>query len=142
MKISEKFLTYFGAEEDERSISEKSEEELDSFELVEMEIEAVVQELASEHANTETYTTMVQNLKTLTEAHENQAKAMAEVEKARHEHMDAKAKGGVDWGFVAPRVAGVLVYGAATMLFIAIEREHPPAMRIVQAANTLLSPKI
>lgn len=142
MKISEKFLTYFGADEDEESISEKSEEELDAFELVEMEIEAVVQELASEHADTEKYSTMVQNLKTLTEAHENQAKAMVEVEKARHEHVEAQAKGKVDWGFVAPRIAGVLVYGAVTMLFVAIEREHPPAMRIVQAANTLLNPRV
>ena len=139
--MTERFLKYFGAK-DGQDAEVEADNELTIIELTEMEIEAVVQELATEHADTDKYTTQVQNLKTLTEAFEKMAKAEAELDKAKLETIQATAKKGVDWGVLGPKVAGVVVYGAVTMLFVAIEREHPPAMRIVQAANTLLNPRV
>lgn len=125
-----------------KSEGEEEEQQMSIIELTELEIESVVEELSSEHADTEKYTTQVENLKKLTEAFEKMAKAEAELDKAELETIQTVAKRKIDWSVVGPKVAGVVVYGLVTVGFIAIEREHPPAMRIVQAANNLLRPQI
>lgn len=136
MKISEKFLKYFGGSNKELDILEETEE-LDEISLIEMEIRAVVEELAVEHPDTEKYTTSVKNLETLTKALENTSKA----KKEQTDDRLSKTKG-MDYEYIVPRVAGILVYGLIMSMHIAMEREHPAAMRLVQIANTVLSPKI
>ena len=140
MKFTKKLLEYFGVNDAEDQVDQ--EDDIAIIDLAEMEIEAVIQELASEHADTDKYTTEVNNLKTLTEAYEKIAKAEAEQKKAEAEVAQSKAKKQVDWGFVAPKVAGIVVYGGVMVLFMAMERENPLGLKIVQTANTLLNPKI
>lgn len=141
MAISEKFQKYFGATEDtEEKCEEKAEPSI--VELTEMELQEVVCELAVKHADTDDYSKAVGNLKTLSEAYEKMTRAEAEMEKAKLEVAQSKAKKRVDWTVFGPKAVGIFVYGLVAVSFIAIEREHPPAMRLVQAAGTLLNPKV
>lgn len=142
MTISEKFLEYFGLNEGENEEGDKAYLEPTIVELTEMEIEEVVNELAIKHADTEDYRQTVGNLKTLAEAYEKMTKAEVELEKAKLDLTQSKAKKRVDWTVFGPKAIGILVYGLVTVSFIAIEREHPPAMRLVQAAGKLIDPKI
>lgn len=121
---------------------DEMDDEMTTSELIEAEIESVIQEMAIEHADTESYTVAVNNLETLTKAYANHAKAIADFEKAHSDYALAEAKTRVNWAEVGPKVAAVLVYGVVTGMFILIEREHPPAMRLVQAANTLITPRV
>lgn len=141
MTISEKFQKYFDANAEDTE-EETEVESLTITELTEMEIEEVVNELAVKHADTDEYKMTVENLKTLTEAYEKMTRAEAEMSKAKLEFIQSMSKKKVDWAAFAPKAFGTLVYGLVMVSFIAIEREHPPAMRIVQAANTLLNPKV
>lgn len=114
----------------------------ETVELFDAEIGSVIEELATEHPDTEKYTASVRNLETLTKAQANYASHIASITKAGAEYANVATRNKVNWGEVAPKIAGIAVYGLVTMLFVAIEREHPPAMRLVQAANTLVNPRI
>lgn len=132
--ISSEFLKYFGIDDEE----DEKEEDISNIELVEMEIGAVIEELAVKHADTEEYTTSVGNLKTLSETLGNLAKAENDMSSAGK---DGPVKERVKWDVIIPKVATILMYGAGTAFIVLIEREHPVPMRLVQFTNSLLSPR-
>lgn len=140
--MEEKFLKFFGVESEKNDGETDEESELGTIDLIEMELNEAISELAVKHIDTDEYTKGVNNVKTLSEAFEKVSKAEAELNKAKNEDIQTKDKRKIDWSIVGPKVAGVITYGVVMITFIAIEREHPPAMRLVQAANSLLNPKI
>lgn len=124
--------------EDRETVENEEELDINLTDQVALEMEAALQELAPHHADSEEYGKMAANLKTMSEVYEKCAKA----EKERRVDTEPVHDRGIDWNVVGPKIAGAVVYGAVMVTFIAIEREHPPAMRLVNAMNALLTPRL
>lgn len=139
MVIKEKILTFFRANPEE---SDDEECQPNVIDVAKMEVEAAIEDMSIIHVDTDQYTVAVNNLQTLTNSYENLVKAESEMNKTHAEISQSKSKRKIDWGIVAPKIGGMVVYGLVTIAFLAFEREHPAAMRMVQAADKLVSPRI
>lgn len=135
--------------------SEESEENVedDLRELLKAEMVAVLEEMAPIHANTDEYYNSVKALGMLADVNEKVTKVyrddrrvdLEEYEirnKVEQEKIKVEAKDDKKNKLDPNKIFGIVAYGVVMVAFIAIEKEHPPAMRLVQAANALLSPKI
>ena len=138
MLMTNKFLHYFEAIEngDEIDMSD-----LDVRTMYEEEIRAVIEELAVEHPDTVKYSEAVKNLKTLAEAYNNYERGQAERIKADTQLEEVARRRYVNWDIVLPKLGGIAASVGLTMVWFAIEREHPLPMRIVQEINALTVPR-
>ena len=124
------------------------------------EMEAVLQEIAVEHADSDEYAKAARALKDVADIYDKVAKAdrddakvkaeikeminKVEIERNRdqRDQQSCEDKNKIDINAIAPKMAGIIAYSAIMMLFILVEKEHPPAMRMVQAVNTLVAPRL
>lgn len=114
-------------------------EEVDNRELFEAEIAEIIYELVSTHSDTQTYTTSVNNLKTLTEAYNNYERAVAEKDKTNVE-FDKNNKLLVQKALeIVPRAIGILASAGLTYGWFLVEQGHPLANRLVNKTNDYLT---
>lgn len=106
------------------------------------EILADIESMSDLDTSTQEYTNAVNNLQTMVDTHREWTEMHCEVARAYSEVSKHEEKKPIDWSVVAPKAIGAAVYGVVMIMFIAMEREHPPAMRLIQAANALISPKL
>lgn len=145
------------------AFSESLEDEedcvVDLKDQLKAEMEAVLQEIAVEHADSDEYAKSARAMKDIADVYEKVAKVdrddakinaeihemmnKVEIERNRdsREQQSCEDKRKIDINAIAPKIAGIAAYSAVMMLFILVEKEHPPAMRLVQAVNTLIAPR-
>lgn len=110
----------------------EEEEVLGVAVLVDDEMRSVIESLGPINPGTKEYTLAVRNLKTLSEVQSQYVKTLTDTEPAPK----------INWDSFLPKLLSISVYGIVTIGFIAMERENPTAMRLVNAANTLLNPRV
>ena len=140
MLFTDKVLEFFMQPEEG---SEEAEEiiELSELDLLKEEIKSVITEMSTYHGDSKEYSELANNLKTLMEAYNFYTRAEAEKDKVELQAEEIKKRKQVDWTVVLPKLGGVAASVLLTLVWFAVEREHPVPMRLIQEINSLSVPR-
>ena len=140
MLFTDKVLEFFMQPEEG---SEEAEEiiELSELDLLKEEIKSVITEMSTYHGDSKEYSELANNLKTLMEAYNFYMRAEAEKDKVELQAEEIKKRKQVDWTVVLPKLGGVAASVLLTLVWFAVEREHPVPMRLIQEINSLSVPR-
>ena len=125
----------------------KTKEELDknlavtTSDLFEQEIQQDILDLSSVKADSEEYGRIVDHVDTLCHAQKEHDETFIEQLKIELQIEEARKRLVVNLDTVLPKVFAILVYGGITVVFICLERQTPLSMRMLRAADALLTPK-
>lgn len=135
MMETDTILEFFGLKE----IDDDCQEELDVEDIFLAEIEEVLAEMASEHADTDKYKALVNNLETLTEGYNEFKRGQAETIKANAELERNRKDRWLKICDTSIKVLGISLSVGMTLFYFGVEQERPTPIRFINKCQDLLT---